>query len=226
MPSPILKRRLPGFLAARIALLCGILSLAATPAAASGAAEVLQGKIAARAVRVIDVDSLKVEAQIWLGQVLRIQVRLDGVDAPELRGRCEAEKTLAHQARAELARLVGPLGGPGFPLRLSSVRNDKYGGRVLAKVSHASAEAAGDGPANLSDGFSALPAGAASETGPGAQGLRDRADLGAILLAKGLARPYAGGRRASWCARHAEPQSTAQEVFLRPRRKPTLRSLP
>jgi endonuclease YncB( thermonuclease family) len=55
-------------------------------------------------------------------------VRLDGVDAPELRGACEEERT-ARAAQAWLeARLVGSA------VRLVDVRFDKYGGRALARV--------------------------------------------------------------------------------------------
>lgn len=89
----------------------------------------LPGPVPARVIDVIDGDSLRVRALIWVGQELETVVRLSGVDAPELRGKCAAERAAAIRARDHLALLVGD-----GQVRLRDVRFDKYGGRVLAAV--------------------------------------------------------------------------------------------
>jgi endonuclease YncB( thermonuclease family) len=100
--------------------------LAAAPAAAR---EILPGPIPARVLRVIDGDTLAVRARIWLGQEVEVSVRVDGIDAPELKGRCHRERRLARQARALLESHVG-----GGEVVLRRIRYGKFAGRVLADV--------------------------------------------------------------------------------------------
>lgn len=107
----------------------------ATAAAVSGArADVLAGPVEAQVLRVIDGDSIHVRARIWLAQDVETIVRLDGIDTPELRGRCDAEKKMARDARAFLESRVAAVGGM---VQLSGITQDKYGGRVLARVTGA-----------------------------------------------------------------------------------------
>ena len=94
------------------------------------AAEVIEGPVAAEVVRVIDGDTLKLKVHIWLGQTVEVDMRVAGIDAPELRGKCPSERALAQEARDYLASLVG-----GRAIRIAQIRNDKYGGRVIADVS-------------------------------------------------------------------------------------------
>ena len=117
------------------------------------------GPVQARVERVVDGDTFDVRARIWLGQSLVVRVRIAGIDAPELRSRCDAEHILAIEARDYLERRIA-----GGEVRLSEIAYDKYGGRVLASVG----DSAGD--------------------------------IGAAMIAAGLARPYDGGTRTSWCA--------------------------
>jgi micrococcal nuclease len=63
------------------------------------AGEELPGPIPAKIVSVYDGDTITVRAHIWLGQAVETKVRLDGIDTPEINGKCDAEKTLALQAR-------------------------------------------------------------------------------------------------------------------------------
>ena len=93
------------------------------------AVERLAGPVEAEVVRVVDGDTLVARARIWLGQTVETHVRLAGVDAPELRGKCAAEKARALAAREALARLVG-----AGPVLLADIESDKYGGRVLARI--------------------------------------------------------------------------------------------
>lgn len=91
--------------------------------------EVLDAPISARVVRVVDGDSLIVQARIWVGQQVETGVRLLGVDAPELRGRCRAERDLAERSRAFVEQGVG-----GRHIRLRDVQLGKFAGRVVARV--------------------------------------------------------------------------------------------
>jgi endonuclease YncB( thermonuclease family) len=105
------------------------LTLLAVASPAAEAAETLPGPIPARLVEVIDGDTLRVRARIWLGQEIETAVRLAGVNAPELAGKCDSERRLARTARASLAQALG-----GGDLVLTDVTWDKYGGRVVATV--------------------------------------------------------------------------------------------
>lgn len=104
------------------------LALALVLIALPAAAEPVSGPVSADVVRVVDGDSLAVRARPWPGVVMETIVRLRGVDAPELRGKCPAEREAALAAREALAGLAGPV------VRLEAVEADKYGGRVLARV--------------------------------------------------------------------------------------------
>jgi micrococcal nuclease len=97
-------------------------------AGAVAARDRIDGPVQARLLHVIDGDSMEVEARIWLGQSIRTIVRLRGVDAPEKSGRCPAERELAQRAAQYLVRETGPV------LLLADITGDKYGGRVVARV--------------------------------------------------------------------------------------------
>lgn len=87
------------------------------------------GPVAAQVVRVIDGDTFEVSANVWLGQQIAVRVRIAGIDAPELRARCDGERVRAEAARDYLIKRI-----EGGEVRLSAVRYDKYGGRVDASV--------------------------------------------------------------------------------------------
>lgn len=100
--------------------------LLATPAAAG---DVITGPVSAEVVSIYDGDTLTVQANPWPSVYIRTSVRILGVDAPEIRGKCEAEKAAAIAARDRLAGLVA-----GKTVSLVNVEPDKYGGRVDAMV--------------------------------------------------------------------------------------------
>lgn len=81
-----------------------------------------------RVIKVYDGDTITV-ATVIHGQVFRVNVRLCGIDTPEIRGTPGPERQLAATARDELSRLI-----MGRTVLLSNVRNDKYGGRYVATV--------------------------------------------------------------------------------------------
>ncbi|SKA35515.1 thermonuclease family protein [Consotaella salsifontis] len=103
--------------------------------AASGGKDVdylstIRGPIEAGVVKVRDGDTVEVEAFVWPMQSVRVAVRLRGIDAPELHGKCASEKEAAMVARERLVSLIGE-----GRIRLSNIAGDKYFGRVLADVS-------------------------------------------------------------------------------------------
>jgi endonuclease YncB( thermonuclease family) len=85
------------------------------------------------------------------------RVRIMGLDAPEMHGRCPAEIRLSRAARDRMAVLVA--GG----VSLQPHGRDRYR-RLLAVVLD-----------------------------------RQGGDVAAVLIREGLARPYGGERRRSWC---------------------------
>jgi micrococcal nuclease len=64
---------------------------------------------------------------VWPGLDVTTKVRLRGIDAPELKARCPAERTKAEAARDALMDILaqGAVGVYGISI-------DKYGGRVVA----------------------------------------------------------------------------------------------
>lgn len=119
----------------------------------------MPGPVPATVVRVIDGDTVEADAHVWPGHTVRVSVRLRGIDAPELRARCDEERAMAEQARTHLATLL-----QSGSVNVRNVARDKFFGRVVADL----------------------------ETDAGE-------DIAFMLLAADMARPYAGGRRASWC---------------------------
>jgi micrococcal nuclease len=123
------------------------------------------GPVGARVIEVIDGDTIRVRAHIWPNQNVETLVRIEGVNTPELKAPCQAERDLAIRARRFTEQRLGLDVQSKHPVvTLRDIRFDKFGGRVLARVS--------------------TPAGE---------------DLGEQLLREGLAEPYTGSRRKSWC---------------------------
>lgn len=90
----------------------------------------IAGPIQAEVIRVIDGDTLLVKAHIWLNQVVETRVRLSGIDTPEKRGACPNERALALKAE----EMVRDSAGPSSMIILTNIKADKYGSRVIAKV--------------------------------------------------------------------------------------------
>lgn len=98
-------------------------------ASAQPQASDLAGPVRAVVMRAVDGDTLAVRARIWLDQWVETRVRLRGVDAPELHGKCAGERAAAARAREWLGQAAGG------EVVLSDIGRDKYAGRVLASVS-------------------------------------------------------------------------------------------
>ncbi len=83
----------------------------------------------AEVVRIVDGDTFEAKIELGLDVWLRRAVRLRGVDTPELRGKCPEERAAARRSRARLAELLS-----SGPVALADLDDDKFGGRVVARV--------------------------------------------------------------------------------------------
>lgn len=113
-------------------------------------------------VSIYDGDTFRIELPGLPAELNPVGVRVRGVDTPELRGKCQAEKQLAERAKQFT---INHLNRSAGYVRIGDLEWDKYGGRVDADV----------------------------YLGP------QRQSLASLLIQAGLARPYNGGRRGSWC---------------------------
>ena len=107
--------------------------LSAPPAGADAPSlptSMARGTCAADVVRVLDGDTFEARVRIWPGLEVTTKVRLRGIDAPELKARCEAEQGKAEAAREALRALLAQ-----GEVAIARVTLDKYGGRVVAEAS-------------------------------------------------------------------------------------------
>lgn len=107
-------------------------------------AEALPGPVPATVIEVIDGDTVRVKARIWIGQEVTTKVRLAGIEAPETgsRAKCDAERERGEEAKAFLESLIG-----GRDVSLHEVLPDKYGDRIDARIYVAGRA----GPVNVSE---------------------------------------------------------------------------
>ena len=111
------------------------LAILAVGSRAAGVEQSIPGPVPARVLGVVDGDTVIVRARIWLGQEVETRVRLRGVDAPEIKGHCAAERRLAVRARDFARAKLG-----GGPVVLTDVRYGKFAGRVVARIRAADGE--------------------------------------------------------------------------------------
>ncbi len=106
--------------AARLALVAALVA----PAPAVGQV------VPVEVVRVIDGDTVVVDAHPWPGVTIRTSVRVDGVDTPELRGRCPEERAAAERALQAVIRILSRAAA----VTVIDPRDGTYAGRVVARV--------------------------------------------------------------------------------------------
>ena len=82
--------------------------------------------------QVHDGDTILVESTALPFPLSHMSIRLRGIDTPELKGQCKAEKTKAKLATNYLKSYIKP----GEILTLQNFKWDKYGGRIDADVYH------------------------------------------------------------------------------------------
>jgi micrococcal nuclease len=110
-------------------IIIAALAMACLAVAPAAAAKMFRGPVEATVVEIIDGDTFLADAQVWPGHSVRVNIRIRGIDAPEMKARCEAERTAALRARDALALLVADK-----PVSISNIGGAKYYGRVLADV--------------------------------------------------------------------------------------------
>lgn len=142
----------------RLTLFLTCLSFPFLPQALAAATQ--YGNTVVTEVRTIyDGDTFKVDIDGWpdvIGQ--SIGIRVNGVDTPEMRGKCDYEKALAREAKKHTASFLRN----ASKVELRNMQRGKYF-RIVADV--------------YANGKS----------------------LSESLLKAGLAKPYDGGKKSSWC---------------------------
>jgi endonuclease YncB( thermonuclease family) len=108
-----------------------IFSLGAAQSIASPRADILPGPVLGDVMEVLDGDTIAVRLKVWIGQSVETHVRLAGIDTPELRGKCAAEREKAKAAQQTLAALL-----TDGKVTLYNIRLEKYAGRVLAQATN------------------------------------------------------------------------------------------
>ena len=110
--------------------------IASAFASSATAAKLFRGPVEAIVVEVLDGDTFLAEAVVWPGHTVRVNVRIRGIDAPEMKARCDTERSAAEKAREALFLLVDD-----GPVAISNISGAKYYGRVLADVTTADGHA-------------------------------------------------------------------------------------
>lgn len=90
----------------------------------------ISGPVSAEILRVVDGDTLLVEAQPWPQQKMEVYVRIRGIDAPELKSKCEAVRLAGQNARHALETMAAD----SIRIQLTRISGDKYFGRIVADV--------------------------------------------------------------------------------------------
>lgn len=108
-------------------ILSGLLTVAV---ATADARDEIAGPVAAEILRVIDGDTLLVEATPWPQQRMEVYVRIRGIDAPELKSRCARQRAAGLYARQALESLAAG----SHRIQLTRISGDKYFGRIVADV--------------------------------------------------------------------------------------------
>ncbi len=109
-----------------------ITSLLLLLALAAPATAVAYGPYDATLVRILDGDTIVVDAAVWPGQTVRTSLRLDGIDTPEKgwRAKCDAEREAGLRATSFTTRWLAS--HPQF--QITNIGRGKYAGRVLGRV--------------------------------------------------------------------------------------------
>lgn len=97
---------------------------------AAFARDEIAGPVEAEILRVIDGDTLLVEARPWPQQRMEVYVRIRGIDAPEMKSKCPRIREAGSEARKALEALMAS----SEKIQLTHISGDKYFGRIVADV--------------------------------------------------------------------------------------------
>ena len=100
-----------------------------------------QSVIPADVLCVLDGDTVKVKAHVWIGQTIETHVRLHDIDTPELKSKDADERKAAIKAKEKVLTLLGIEKEKNIcdnttkaRVYLNDIQKDKYGGRVVATI--------------------------------------------------------------------------------------------
>ena len=79
-------------------------------------------------ISVYDGDTFRASFEVWPDHYAVSSVRVMGIDAPEMRGKCKKEKAQAIKAKVFAKELLEQV------VTVKVIKSDKYGGRVDAVV--------------------------------------------------------------------------------------------
>lgn len=84
-----------------------------------------------KVIRVLDGDTVEVDAKFFPPELGNIRVRIQGIDTPESGGRakCESERN-----RAKIAKQFATDKLLGKTVTVTKVKTDKYGGRIVGEI--------------------------------------------------------------------------------------------
>jgi len=106
-----------------------IFGICLIPASVEGG-EKVAGPVAAEIIRVIDGDTILVEATPWPQQRVEVYVRIRGIDTPEIKSKCPAVRRAAEEARLALDAMTAA----SRHVLLTNISGDKYFGRIVADI--------------------------------------------------------------------------------------------
>lgn len=88
------------------------------------------GPYKATVVRVIDGDSVVLDVHVWPGLTQQINLRLAGINTPELRTKVECEKKAAEKVKAFVEGALQT----GLVVTVADVELGKFAGRALGRI--------------------------------------------------------------------------------------------
>jgi endonuclease YncB( thermonuclease family) len=125
-------------MAKAIFIVAGMVSVFSTAVAAR---DEISGPVTAEILRVVDGDTILVEARPWPQQKMEVYVRIRGIDAPELKSRCQTIRSAGLDAQHALEAMASQ----SSHIQLIRISGDKYFGRIVADVILPNGESIADG---------------------------------------------------------------------------------
>jgi len=131
-------------------------------------------------IRVVDGDTLHIQVKVWPNTIIDTKLRVYGIDTPEKRSKCQAEKDLAQKAKEFTENMTKN----GFSVGFAT--NGKYAGRSIGTIH--------------------IPIKYIPKEFMTQQSVRkyveigEEPSLGDALVAAGLAVPYFGKKKKDWAA--------------------------
>lgn len=89
----------------------------------------VEGSVCAKNIKVIDCDTVLIDATPWPSKTIRNYLRLRDIDTPELKSKCKEKRTDAYQAKQALTNLIGD-----DAITLHHISDGKYYGRIFADI--------------------------------------------------------------------------------------------